>query len=159
MALNILVHVMACCLFGTKPLPKPMLIFLSIVSLQTNVSNILNQNIFPGKSIWKCHLQNIGHFVQASIFSGLKMLKWLIFCLVMLNIFQKNKNIFAISIVFNTNMVLEVKIIHSSSTDKMFIHQSQCHGYLCPGNTRSQGISSHGIELVLMQYSVINTRG
>ena len=35
----------------------------------------------------------------------------------------------------------------------LLILQSQYHGCWCPGDTRSQGISSHGIELVWRDYS------
>ena len=36
---------------------------------------------------------------------------------------------------------------------------SQCHGCWWPGNTESQGISRHGIDLFLSDHSSLNTRG
>ena len=40
----------------------------------------------------------------------------------------------------------------------LFIPISQYHGFWCLGDTRSQGISSHGIDLVLQECSTIDTR-
>ena len=56
-----LVQVMACHLFGTKPLPEPMLTY----SQWTIFSEIWIQiyNFHSRKCIWKCHLCNGGHFV------------------------------------------------------------------------------------------------
>ena len=40
----------------------------------------------------------------------------------------------------------------------LFTIQNQYHGCWCPGDTRSQGISSHGIDLVFPEYSGFNKR-
>ena len=40
----------------------------------------------------------------------------------------------------------------------LFILHSQHHGCWCPGDFRSQGISSNGIDLVLLQYPSLSTR-
>ena len=39
-----------------------------------------------------------------------------------------------------------------------FILYVECHGCWCPGEARIQGISSHGIGLLLPEYSVFSTR-
>ena len=39
-----------------------------------------------------------------------------------------------------------------------FILHSQYHCCSCPGNARSQGISTHGTDLILLEYSGLNTR-
>ena len=51
---------------GDKPLPEPMLTFLSIGPLGTNFSEIwiTLQNFSFMKMHLKCHLQNGGHFVR-----------------------------------------------------------------------------------------------
>ena len=66
--LSSLVRVMACRLFGAKPLPKPMFTFCQMVSrtfLMTFPSKF--ESFHAIKSIWKCRLQNVGHFVLSSM--------------------------------------------------------------------------------------------
>ena len=41
----------------------------------------------------------------------------------------------------------------------LFILHTQYHCCWCPGDTRSQGISSHGIDLAIPEYSRLSTRG
>ena len=69
-----LVQLMACCLFSTKPWPEPMPLIVSWTKEQ-NFSEILIEIFHSRKCIWKCCLQNDGHFfregdelIQAMIF-------------------------------------------------------------------------------------------
>ena len=60
-----LVQIMACCLFGTKPLSKPM---LGYCQLDTSVKFESNHKTFHSwKSISRCHLRNGSHFVQGEM--------------------------------------------------------------------------------------------
>ena len=53
----------------------------------------------------------------------------------------------------NTEMVQLLVVENLFVEDKdLFILYIQYHGCWCPGDTRSQGISSHGIDLILMEY-------
>ena len=59
---------MAWCLISTKPSsPDHLLILMSIRPLRANFNEILIriQTCSVKKCIWKCHLQNVSHFVQA----------------------------------------------------------------------------------------------
>ena len=64
-----LVQVMACRLFSTKPLPEPMLAFCLLDPYeQTSVKfESKYKNFLSWKCIWKCRLQNGGHFVQGEM--------------------------------------------------------------------------------------------
>ena len=64
-----LVLVMACPLFGIKPSYKPMLIYHQMNPQEYNSMKLKSRynNILSGNCIWKCHLQNGSHFVQASL--------------------------------------------------------------------------------------------
>ena len=79
--------------------------------------------------------------IRIQIFSFKKMhlkmssAKWCPFCLA-LNV--------------SKSLLIEVK--------NLFILQNQCHGCWWPGNGRSRGISSHGIDLVLQWYSGFSMR-
>ena len=57
---------------------------------------------------------------------------------------KKYQNIYAFLLFLHT----EIEQINSSWKD-LFIIDSQYHGYWCPSDTRSRGICSHGIVLVL----------
>ena len=59
---------MACCLFGTKPLPESMITYcqLFIYKQTFNEIWIKIQCFFLRKYIWNCRLRNVTHFVQAS---------------------------------------------------------------------------------------------
>ena len=54
--------VMACCLFGAKPLPLPLLIYCQLEH-QKHLSEIIKQfkHFHLRKCIWECCLQNDGH--------------------------------------------------------------------------------------------------
>ena len=61
-----LVQVMACRLFGGKPLPKPMLAYCQLDS-QEQISERYESEFYhfhSRKCIWKCRLRNGGHFVH-----------------------------------------------------------------------------------------------
>ena len=58
---SVLVQVMACCLFGAKPLPVPMQ--QTIVKFESQYINF-----HSWKWIWKCHLHNCSHFVAMFFF-------------------------------------------------------------------------------------------
>ena len=95
-----LVQIMACCLFGAKPLSEPTLL-LSIGPLGTNICQLAFQ-IQTFSFIWKCHLVNVSvaqkisqHLdvsasmcisIKAMVFSNLKVSGWVVFFLV--SIFQ-----------------------------------------------------------------------
>ena len=64
-----LVQIMACRLYGTKPLSEPMTQYCSLdpseqysVKYQSEYKTFYSQ-----KYIWKCRLGNVGHFVSASM--------------------------------------------------------------------------------------------
>ena len=58
---------MACCLFGTKPLPEPMQAYHYYLSgtIFSEISIELQQEFFYKKMNSKCRRQNGGHFVWA----------------------------------------------------------------------------------------------
>ena len=60
---------MACRPYGAKSLPKAMLTYGQLdINMTKEQSQNLNQRIFSFlKCIWRCHLQNGSHFVQASM--------------------------------------------------------------------------------------------
>ena len=64
-----LVQIMACHLFSTKPLSEPMLHYCQLgPQEQTSVKLYWKFKHFRSKNcIWKCCLENIGHFVSASM--------------------------------------------------------------------------------------------
>ena len=69
-------------------------------------------------------------------------------------IFRKHENIFAFSIICNIQVVeflTEVK-------DLRILH-NKYHGCWCPGELPGQGICNHGIDLVLIEYNDLSTRG
>ena len=58
---------------------------------------------------------------------------------------------------FSTLWPRELKSFLTENKD-WFVPQSQHHGCWWPGDTWSQGISSHGIHIVLSEYSALSTR-
>ena len=59
---SVSVQIMACCLFGIKPLSKPMLVYSQLAlrnRLQWNLQ--IQQNFDAHKCIWKHHLRNGSH--------------------------------------------------------------------------------------------------
>ena len=64
-----LVQVMACRLFGAKPLPEPMFTFCQLDHQEhTSVKFESKYKTFNSrKCIWKCRLRNCGHLVSASV--------------------------------------------------------------------------------------------
>ena len=57
----------------------------------------------------------------------------------------------------NTGLLQVVEnLLHA--VKEMFILLSQCPGCWWPGDTRSQVISSHGLDLVLLKHSVLSTQ-
>ena len=64
-----LVQIMACCLFSTKPLSKPMLSHCQLDPWeQTSVKFQSKYNTFYSRNcIWKCHLWIGSHFVQGEM--------------------------------------------------------------------------------------------
>ena len=69
---------------------------------------------------------------------------------------QKNITIYWYFVTFSyTKMTHEVEILQD--LDPFFL-QSQYHGCWWPGDTKSQGISSHVIDLIIPQYSICSTR-
>ena len=61
-----LVQVMACRLFGTKPLPEPMLTYCQLDPWEQNSLKfeLKYETVHSQKCIWNCHLHNGGHFAQ-----------------------------------------------------------------------------------------------
>ena len=64
-----LVQMMACHLIGAKPLSEPMLYYCQLdPQEQTSVKLYSKFKYFhSGKCIWKCYLENVSHFVSASM--------------------------------------------------------------------------------------------
>ena len=64
-----LVQVMACRLFGAKPLPEPMLTYCQLdPKKQTSVKFESQYKIFHSwKCIWRYRLRNVGYFVQGEM--------------------------------------------------------------------------------------------
>ena len=69
-------------------------------------------------------------------------------CNVLLNYFLKHKNHLTF---LNDEMVEVVEILHMENNDLFILHIQQ-HSCWCPGDARSQFISSHGIDLVCVEY-------
>ena len=75
-----LFHIMACRLFGAKPLPKPMLTYCQFDPyVQTSVKLEPKYEVFHS---WKCirkdRLWNGGHFVQGEMSVTYQCLSWLL---------------------------------------------------------------------------------
>ena len=63
-----LVQIILCCLFTAKPLSEPMLVNCQMRHQgEISVHFIQINPVHFGKWFWKCHVQNGGHFVSASI--------------------------------------------------------------------------------------------
>ena len=58
-----------------------------------------------------------------------------------------------------TSMKQVVQILHRGIDMDPFLLHGKYHGCWCPGDIRSQGISSHGIDAVLSEYSGSSTSG
>ena len=58
----------------------------------------------------------------------------------------------------NTEMEQIVEILPINNNKHLFAHHSQYPGCWGFGGTRSQGISSHDIDLVILEYSSLGTR-
>ena len=58
-----LAHVMACSLFGAKPLPEPIPTYCQFRPCEIIQLWIKLRNFLWRKCIWKCHLWHHGHFV------------------------------------------------------------------------------------------------
>ena len=78
--------------------------------------------------------------------------------------FKKLKDTFAFSIIsqhwdgtIHAQPVV-VKSVVLEDTDPFILH-IQYHGCWCPGDARSQGINSHGIDLVILESSVSTPKG
>ena len=61
-----LVQVMVCLLFGTNALPKPIVTYHQLDPQGKKTSMYLKSKY--NLSSWKCSLQNVSHFVQASMY-------------------------------------------------------------------------------------------
>ena len=59
-----LVQVMAWHLFGTKPLPEPLMTICKRGHIRKEITSL---HRISAKSNWKCRLQNASHFVHASM--------------------------------------------------------------------------------------------
>ena len=70
-----LVQIMACLLFGVKPLSEPMLEYCQSHRLEQTSVNFYWQfrHFHPRTCIWKCRLKNGGHFFSASLCKFLDM--------------------------------------------------------------------------------------
>ena len=65
---SLLVQVMTCRLFGTKPLPETKLTYCHIVfGANSGEISFEIQQFISRKCIWKCCMQNVGHFVRACV--------------------------------------------------------------------------------------------
>ena len=64
-----LVQIMACRLFGAKPLSEPMLDYCKLDTCEHISTKFLSKynNFHRRKRIWKCRLENGGHVVSASM--------------------------------------------------------------------------------------------
>ena len=56
-----------------------------------------------------------------------------------------------------TGKVMEIHTHRCQEQFNMFVLHLHCHDCWWPGDDRSQGISSHGIDLFLLEYSSFNT--
>ena len=76
----------------------------------------------------------------------------------MLNLLKKTLRYICILFCFST-MRWHRSLKSFLGEDKdLFTLLSQYHGCWCPGDVRSQGINSHGIDLVLLEWSSFSTR-
>ena len=64
-----LVQILACRLFGAKPLSKPMLVYCQLDPREQSSVKFKSKykNFHSRKCIWKCRLRDGGHFVQGDI--------------------------------------------------------------------------------------------
>ena len=78
---------------------------------------------------------------------------WLLLAIVALNIFQETiKKIIAFSIIVNIKRAHVVEILPLGRQE--WVHLlSQYHYCWCPGDGRSHGMSSHGVDVVLLNIS------
>ena len=60
-------QIIACHIYGAKPLPEPILTYIVNWTLRTNLMEFksIYKTFHSWKDMWKCHLQNVSHFVQA----------------------------------------------------------------------------------------------
>ena len=76
-----MVQVMACRLFGAKPLPQQMLNYYQLDHKEhTSVKFESEYRIFcTKKCIWKCRLRNVGYFVKGEdeLRNASKNLSWI----------------------------------------------------------------------------------
>ena len=63
----LLVPIMACRLLNAKPLCEPILLYCQLEPKDHTSVKFWLKCILLRKSIWKCRLENCGHFVSASI--------------------------------------------------------------------------------------------
>ena len=66
-----LVQLMACRLFGPKPLSEPVLAYYQFDPWEKNFSEISLKILYSRKCIWKDRLRNGGHIVQGEMGKGL----------------------------------------------------------------------------------------
>ena len=141
-----LVQVMACRLFGAKPLPEPMLTHCQLdPEEQTSVEF---------KSKYKAfHYENAFKNVVCEVATILSRRRWVNSCC-------DEFIIGNIKIQAHFSMIGWHKWLKSVyvKDENLFILHSQYHGCWWPGDARRQGISSLGIDLVDIKYSDFNTR-
>ena len=83
---------MACHLFCTKPSPEPMVVYFWTLQLKWISIKILN--LLSRKWVWKCQLQNVCLFVQASEIMKIVMFKVASLCGLTGNLNNDKKNWF-----------------------------------------------------------------
>ena len=70
--LSTLVQFMACCLFSTKPSPEPLMRYCQFDSRQQSQCPVIFESKYNNtpsrKCILKCRLQNVSHFIPASMY-------------------------------------------------------------------------------------------
>ena len=153
---------MACHLVSDRPWSEPMLAFrINILSSYKK----MNLNPMSAKCCPSCLVPCLGlKVLWKSLFSKsmlvwIKNAAWAALTLVIpWNLFQETESHICVLYHFPTfwwHMLLKSFLMEDR--DLPILH-SQYHGCWWPGDARSQGISSHGADLVLLKYSSFTTR-
>ena len=132
-----LIHVMACHLFGTKPLPEPMMAYRQLDLWEQYSVNFLSKlNYFHWQNcIWKCRLQRRG--------GGILSLPQCINTFMMIHIGCPCANVYNVSIWFHDHFYQNI------SSEKCLI-QITCHNY---GNNICDGKLVTETPLVIGNYN------
>ena len=137
---------MACCLFSAKPLSKCWVIVNWPLRNKPQWNFNQNENL----SIHENEFETIVCEMAAILSSGGDELT-----LYVLNSFEKNMNTYLQFISLHLTKMAQIVEIIPHVRQNLTIFLSQSDGCWWPGDTRSQDICSHVIDLLFMKYSIV----